>query len=122
MMNVLKVYEYEKCSTCKKAIQFLDKNQVKYQRFAIVDTPPSKVELQRMLKFLDGNLKKLLNTSGVLYREMGLSEKVKTMSVEEVLDLLSKNGKLVKRPFVISKNDGWVGFNEAEWKVKLLAV
>ena len=118
-MNQLKVYEYNKCSTCKNALKFLDRNKVPYQKLPIVESPPSKEELQKMLKFLGGELKKLFNTSGVLYREMGISEKMKTMTTEEALDLLSKNGKLVKRPFVLGENDGWVGFNESEWKKKV---
>jgi len=115
-MKNMKVYEYDKCSTCKKALKFLDQKKVKYEKIAIVNTPPTEAELRKMLSFLDGDLKRLFNTSGVLYREMGLSEKLKTMSVDEAIRLLSENGKLVKRPFAIANNKGLIGFNETEWK------
>ena len=112
----VKIYEYAKCSTCRKALKFLDGKKVVYEKVAIVDTPQSKAELSAMLKHVDGNLKRLFNTSGELYRELGVSEKLKTMSEADALDLLSKHGKLVKRPFVLAGDKGLVGFDEAEWK------
>src|SRR4051812_29709769 len=113
-MTSIKIYEYDKCSTCKKALKFLDQKKIKYERVAITESPPSVAELKKMLGFLKGDLKKLFNTSGVLYREMGLSSKMETMPVDEAIRLLSKNGKLIKRPFIISDSVGLVGFNETE--------
>lgn len=111
----VRVYEYAKCSTCRQARTFLDGRKAAYTAVPIVDTPPSLAELKTMLGYL-GDLKRLFNTSGVVYREMGLGEKLKTMSEDEALRLLSRNGKLVKRPFVLLKDRGLVGFKEQEWK------
>lgn len=76
---------------------------------------PTIVELQKMLKFKEGNIKKIVNTSGLLYREMRLSEKLDQMLITEVLALLSQHGMLIKRPFLLGEHFGLTGFNEAEW-------
>ncbi|MFI5362974.1 MAG: arsenate reductase family protein [Elusimicrobiota bacterium] len=110
-----RIYEYSGCSTCRKALKFLDARGVAYEAVPIVETPPSKAELKTMLSYA-GEIKKLFNTSGVLYREMGVSEKLKTLGEDEALSLLSKHGKLVKRPFVLLKDRGLLGFKEDEWK------
>jgi Spx/MgsR family transcriptional regulator len=111
----MKLYQYGKCSTCKKAIKFLKEKDQEFKEIDITQTPPSKAELKKMLAFYDGNLKRLFNTSGVQYREQKVADKLKTMSEADAIDMLSKNGKLVKRPFVISKEYGLVGFKENEW-------
>jgi arsenate reductase len=111
----VKVYEYDGCSTCRKALKFLDARGVAYTPVPIVETPPSKAELKTMLAFA-GELKRLFNTSGVLYREMRVGDKLKTMSEDDALALLSEHGKLVKRPFVLLKDRGLLGFKEDEWK------
>ena len=72
-----------------------------------------------MLSFQEGNIKKLFNSSGQLYREMQLTEKLKTLSEEEALTLLSLHGMLVKRPFLLGESFGLTGFKEAEWAKKL---
>lgn len=108
------VYEYAKCSTCRKALKFLDGRGVSYEKKPIVDAPPSRAELETMLARV-GELKKLFNTSGELYRELGIAEKLKTMSQAQALDLLAKHGKLVKRPFVLAGDAGLVGFDEKRW-------
>ncbi|MEN0059260.1 MAG: arsenate reductase family protein [Bdellovibrio sp.] len=116
---MLKIYEYAKCSTCVKALKFLDAKKVAYTKLPIADQAPSQTELKSMLAALKkdgGGLKNLFNTSGVLYREMKISEKLATMSEAEALKLLSQNGKLVKRPFVISPDIHLVGFKEDQWK------
>jgi arsenate reductase len=115
-MEKLKIYEYANCSTCKQALKFLDVHEISYERVAIVANPPTKVELRRMLRFVEGDIKKLFNVSGQLYREMKLSETIGQMTVDECLALLSQYGKLVKRPFLIGSKLGFVGFKEAEWK------
>ena len=113
------IYVYGKCSTCKDALRFLEKNEISFTRKEITETPPSMDELQKMLKYQDGNLRKLFNTSGMLYKEMQLSEKLETLSLQQSLKLLNTHGMLVKRPFLIGKNSGLLGFNEAKWKLFL---
>lgn len=113
--RMLKVYEYAGCSTCKNALKFLDARKVAYERIPIVEKPPTVAELKRMLAHV-GELKKLFNTSGQVYREMKLGEKLPSLSEAEALKLLAANGKLIKRPFALSATQGLVGFKEAEWK------
>lgn len=115
-MSKVIVYEYQNCSTCKNALKFLDKQKITYERRAIVDQPPTKKELKQMLGHMDGNVRKLFNTSGLVYKEMKLGEKLDSLSVEQALELLAANGKLIKRPFVLGEKVGLVGFKEDEWK------
>ena len=112
----MKIYHYPKCSTCVKAIKFLNSRDVKFEAIDITITPPSKSELNKMLKHYDGDIKKLFNTSGVQYRELKIAEKLKSMSAKQAVDLLATNGRLIKRPFVLTSKTGLVGFNEDEWK------
>jgi len=114
-MTQIKIYHYERCSTCRKAIKYLSANEIDYEAIPIVENPPTKAELKTALKDLDGEFKKLFNTSGLVYREMKLSQKIKTMDEKEAIDLLHANGKLVKRPFVLTEKGAMVGFKEAEW-------
>jgi arsenate reductase (glutaredoxin) len=113
------VYVYNKCSTCQNAVRFLQAKNIEYVRREITETPPSVQELQTMLKYANGNLKKLFNSSGQLYREMQLTEKLKTLSQSDALTLLSQHGMLVKRPFLLGNNFGLTGFNEVEWSKKI---
>lgn len=119
----IKVYEYNGCSTCKKALRFLDSAEIAYEKLPIVDSPPSKEELRTMVKYLKASgmdFKKLFNTSGVLYREMNIAEKLKNgMNEDEAIALLAANGKLIKRPFLLTGKNGAVGFKEADWKALL---
>lgn len=111
----IKIYQYGKCSTCVKAIKFL---RAKGHDLALVDiteSPPSKAEIKTMLSHV-GDPKKLFNTSGVQYRELALSAKLPSMTQGEMIDLLASNGRLVKRPFVLHRDIGLVGFKEDEWK------
>lgn len=118
-MKEIIVYEYPKCSTCKNALKFLEKKKIPFRKRHIVETPPSRAELKTMLKYLGGNIRKMFNTSGLLYKELGLASKLDDMSDEQALDLLSKHGMLVKRPFVLAQNAGLVGFKEEAWKKAL---
>lgn len=108
-----RVYEYAKCSTCRKALKFLQERGIPYETVPIVEQPPSLAELRAMRK-KGVELKRLFNTSGELYRELKISEKLPRMSEDEALVLLAKHGKLIKRPFV--PEQGLVGFDEAQWK------
>jgi len=110
----IRIYEYEGCSTCRKALKFLDARGVPYERAPIVEIPPSKEELKTMLGLV-GDVRRLFNVSGRLYREMGLAARLKSMKEEEALALLARHGKLIKRPFVLLKDRGLLGFKEDEW-------
>ena len=113
----MKLYHYPKCSTCRKAIKFLNHNGLEYQAVDISQQAPTKSELAAMLRGYGGEVRKLFNTSGLLYREMKLKDKLAHMSDQEAIALLAANGMLVKRPFLLGdEGDGLVGFREAEWQ------
>lgn len=110
------VYVHPRCSTCKKAMAFLGDKKVNLKD--ITKEAPSINELKTMLGYV-GSIRKLFNTSGEVYREMGLKDKLDGLSEKEALELLAGNGMLVKRPFVLGRDFGMVGFNEKDWeKVK----
>jgi arsenate reductase len=112
----IKVYGYKGCSTCRKATRFLDERAVSYESVDITTTPPTPAELASMLTVYGGKVKKLLNTSGQAYRELGLGERLKTLSEADALALLAGNGRLVKRPFLLVDGQAKaVGFDEATW-------
>ena len=115
-MKKIKIYEYSKCSTCRKALNFLDRHKVAYEKVSIFETPPTRTELKKVLALQGGNLKRLFNTSGEVYREMKIGEKLPSMSENEALELLASNGRLVKRPFALADDKGLVGFKEDDWK------
>ena len=112
----MKLYHYPKCSTCRKAIKYLESKRLTYEEIDIVDNPPSQAELKRMLGHLNGKVKKLFNTSGEVYREMRLKDKVANMKTVDAVRLLAQNGKLIKRPFLLTRHGGVVGFKEIEWQ------
>jgi Spx/MgsR family transcriptional regulator len=114
----LKVYEYAKCDTCRRALKFLDGRKIAYEKINITERAPTQAELKAMLTHV-GEVRKLFNTSGVAYKEMKLAEKVPGMSEGKALDLLASNGRLVKRPFLLGAGFGFVGFKEEEWKKRL---
>ncbi len=119
---MLKVYQYSGCSTCKNALKWLKQHAIPFQEIAIRETPPALTELKAMLAALEGDLRRLFNTSGMDYRALGLKDKLPAMSTDAALKLLSENGNLVKRPFAIDAKGGihLVGFKEAEWEAALL--
>ena len=98
-MNVL---VYRKCSTCMKALKWLDEHGISYEERAIKEENPTYEELKKWYTKSELPLKKFFNTSGMLYKEMGLKDKLKDMSEDEQLKLLATDGMLVKRPLVIS--------------------
>ena len=114
-----KVYTYKSCDSCRKAVKWLRANGVPFEELAIRETPPTRGELQSMLKSRGDELRALFNTSGRDYRELGLKDKIGAMTFEEAAELLTGNGNLVKRPFVIGDGVGLVGFKEAEWVTAL---
>ncbi len=111
----MNIYTYKNCSTCRKATQWLDANDIEYTELAIRETPPTIQELKQVLAAYDGELKRLFNVSGGDYRSMGLKDTLSDMSISEALKLLTTNGNLVKRPFVVLENGGLVGFKVDEW-------
>lgn len=109
--------EYPRCSTCIKAKKYLQSLSVDFEDHHIVEDTPSKEELTNWWKQSELPLKKFFNTSGKLYKEMNLKEKLPAMSEEEQLELLSSNGMLIKRPLLISDKGVCVGFKEDNFKM-----
>ena len=107
---------YPKCSTCQKAKKWLDGHNMEYVERHIVEDNPSYDELKEWDEMSGLPLKKFFNTSGMLYKEMQLKDKLPAMSNEEQLKLLSTNGMLVKRPLLVDGDRVLVGFKEAEWE------
>lgn len=112
---MLKFIYYPKCTTCQKAKKWLDDNQVSYEPIHIVEHNPTKEDIKSYLKLSDLPLKRFFNTSGILYKELNLKDKLKDMSEEEQIDLLATNGMLVKRPLLIGEDFILIGFKEKEW-------
>ena len=113
------VLVYRKCSTCLKALKWLEENQVEFEERAIVTENPTYEELKEWYGKSKLPLKKFFNTSGLLYKEMRLKDKLAEMSEEEQLRLLATNGMLVKRPLVVGEDFVLTGFREKEWMEKL---
>ena len=114
-MSVL-FLEYPKCTTCKKAKAWLESNAVAFEDRHIVEQNPTAEELKAWWEKSGLPLKKFFNTSGLLYKELRLKDKIPTMTEEEQIELLSTNGMLVKRPLIIGDDFVLVGFKEAEWE------
>ena len=114
-MSVL-FLEYPKCTTCKKAKTWLESNSVAFDDRHIVEQNPTVEELKTWWQMSGLPLKKFFNTSGLLYKELKLKDKLPEMSEEEMINLLSTNGMLVKRPLIIGEDFVLVGFKEAEWE------
>ncbi len=110
------VLHYPKCSTCKRAIQWLKENQIDYQERNIVEQNPTQQELTEWYHKSGLPLKRFFNTSGNLYKEQNLKDKLPQMSEQEQLALLATNGMLVKRPLVIGEDFVLTGFKEADWE------
>ncbi len=110
---------YPKCSTCKKAKKWLDDNNIEYDERDIKLENPSFDELKEWYQKSSLPLKKFFNTSGMIYRDMNLKDKLPEMSEDEQLKLLSTDGMLVKRPLVVDGDTVLTGFREKEWEEKL---
>lgn len=108
-------YGYPKCSTCRKAKKWLELNGLEYTEVNIAETPPSEEELGEIIKASELDIKKFFNTSGKVYRELQLKDKLPTMSEAEKIKLLSSNGMLIKRPIVHGNGKTTVGFKEEEY-------
>jgi transcriptional regulator, spx/mgsR family len=108
--------EYPKCSTCQKAKKWLDENNIDYIDRNIITETPSKEELKEWIDRSGIDVKKFFNTSGIKYRELNIKEKIKNMSEDEIYELLSSDGMLIKRPLFISDKRILKGFKEKEWE------
>lgn len=117
-MSVL-FLEYPKCTTCKRAKKWLDENGITYEDRHIVEANPTVEELKEWHQKSGLPLKRFFNTSGMIYRQEGLKDKLPTMTEEEQYELLATNGMLVKRPLVIGDDFVLVGFKEAQWSETL---
>lgn len=111
--------EYPKCTTCQKAKKWLDAHGVTYEDRHIKEENPTVEELKAWHAKSGVELKKFFNTSGLIYKNMGLKDKLPTMTDEEKYALLATDGMLVKRPLVIGKDFVLIGFKEAQWEEKL---
>lgn len=114
------VLVYRKCSTCIKALKWLEENNVEFKERPIVEENPTYEELKEWYEKSGLPLKKFFNTSGLLYKDMGLKDKLERMTENEQLKLLATNGMLVKRPLVVGDDYVLTGFKEAEWSEKML--
>ena len=109
------VLVYRKCSTCIKALNWLEKNNIEFEERPIKEKNPTYEELKAWHQMSNLPLKKFFNTSGLLYKDMGLKDKMPQMSEDEQLQLLATNGMLVKRPLVVGEDYVLAGFKEKEW-------
>ncbi|MDQ0257608.1 arsenate reductase [Evansella vedderi] len=108
----LTFYQYPACGTCRNAKKWLDEQGIDYEEIHIVNDPPSKEKLRELYEKSGLELKKFFNTSGKKYRELGVKDKIKTASDDELLDLLASDGMLIKRPIVTDGKKVTVGFKE----------
>lgn len=111
---------YDKCSTCKKAEAWLTAHNIQFTKRPIKEENPSAGELAQWHTASGLPLKRFFNTSGLLYKELGLKDKLPTMSTEDHLALLATDGMLVKRPLLIGEDFVLVGFQETQWTERLL--
>jgi arsenate reductase len=110
----MKFFSYNKCGTCRKAKKFLDARKVSFNEIDITETPPSKSILKKAIK--SKGMKKLFNTSGEQYKKLSIKDKIGSMTEAQAIELLSSNGRLVKRPIAVDGNRITVGFDEVEYK------
>ncbi len=113
------VLVYRKCSTCQKALKWLEEHKIFFEERAIVDENPTYEELKEWYGKSGLPLKKFFNTSGMLYKQMNLKDKLPEMTEDEQLRLLATDGMLVKRPLVIGEDFVLTGFHEKEWEEKI---
>lgn len=110
---------YPRCGTCKKAVKWLEDNDIEYTYRDIKLDNPSEEELRKWHAISGLPLKRFFNTSGLLYKEMKLKDKLPEMSEDEMFSLLASDGLLVKRPIAVADDKVLVGFKEAEWEASL---
>ena len=116
------VLVYRKCSTCIKALKWLEEKGIEFEERPIKEENPTYEELKEWYQMSGMPLKKFFNTSGLIYKELGLKDKLPTMSEEEQLQILATNGMLVKRPLVVGDDFVLTGFKEKEWEEKCIGI
>ncbi len=112
----MKVYCHPRCSTCKKALKYLDENNVDYTLVNLLEETPSVEELEQAYNNSGVTLKKMFNTSGKAYRESGMKDQIPNMSENDVFNTLASDGMLIKRPLVIKDDLASFGFKEEDFK------
>ena len=117
---MIKFVCYPKCTTCQRAKKWLDDNGIEYEMRDIKLNNPTLDELKEWYKRGGLSLRKMFNTSGLLYKALDLKSKLPSMTEEEMLELLASDGMLVKRPLVILDDNVLVGFKEPEWQAELI--
>jgi arsenate reductase len=117
--SMLKVYTYAKCSTCRRATDWLRARGAAFAEHPIRETPPTLAELRRLLAAYGGQIKRLFNTSGLDYRALKLGDTLAGLGEAEALALLAGNGNLVKRPVLLGPGVARVGFNPEAWTAAL---
>ncbi|GAK38840.1 arsenate reductase family protein [Paenibacillus urinalis] len=115
-MSKLTVYQYAKCGTCRKAVKWLEERGHELTLIPIFEEPPGPEKLTELVNNSGLELKKFFNTSGEVYKELNLKDKLKEMSSQEQIELLSSNGRLIKRPIVTDGNKVSVGFKEEQYQ------
>jgi len=110
---------YPKCGTCQKAEKWMKANGIEYTYRPIKEENPTKEELKSWIDKSGLPVGKFFNTSGLLYKEHNMKDKVKVLPVDELIDILASNGMMVKRPFLLAGDKVLVGFKEEEWKTIL---
>ncbi len=118
-MAELLLLQYEKCSTCKKAVKWLTEQGVAFVNRPIKEERPTRAELEGWMERSGLPVRRFFNTSGLTYRALNLKERLPSMTGEEQLDLLATDGMLVKRPILVGEDFVLVGFKEAEWQAAL---
>ena len=113
---MIQVYCYSRCTTCKKALKWLDDNKIQYELIDIKENHPDEKTLRSLHRKSGLPLRRFFNTSGLIYREMELSKKLPDMSEDDMFKLLASDGMIVKRPLLVSDDKVLVGFKEDEWK------
>ncbi|MCR8657936.1 arsenate reductase family protein [Paenibacillus endoradicis] len=116
MTQQLIIYEYPKCGTCRSAVKSLKALGRELEQRHIVESPPTVAELKQLLEISGVELKKFFNTSGDVYREQGLKDKLPLLSEEEKLSLLASNGMLIKRPIVTDGQTVTIGYKEEQYQ------
>lgn len=117
-MKKILFVQYPKCSTCQKAAKWLKENNIDVESRHIVENTPTEEELSRWIEKSKLPINKFFNTSGKIYKEENIKEKVKTESTSELIKLLASNGMLIKRPIIVTDDCVLVGFKEEEWAEK----